>query len=271
MVELKDRIVVVTGGSSGIGEAVARAAASAGARIVIAANDRAGLDRVAGAIEESGGWVKSFFVDLSSFDATSDACARIEREIGVPDVIVNSAGQGCWRYLDETTAEDLVGMMAVPYFAAAFVTRAFLPRMLARGNGFIANVTSLAAFMPWAGATGYTAARWAMRGFNEALRADVNGTGIHVMLATFAKVESPYWENNPGSVERVPGAQKMIPVLTPEQAGRAILDGIARNKGLVTSPWMLRVLLALQYWFPMVSRWLVYRTGHHRKLQTVVS
>ena len=263
--QLNNKIALVTGASSGIGEAVAREAAAAGARVVLVSNDRAGLERVVHDVQGTGGWARSWVVDLTEAEATANACAEIEREIGVPDVIVNNAGKGRWRYLDETGTDELVGMMAVPYFAAAFVTRAFLPRMLTRRSGFIVNVTSFAAFMPWAGATGYTAARWAMRGFNQALRADLHGSGVRAMLATFAQVDSPYWEHNPGSIERVPSVQRMIPVLTPEQAGRAIIRGVLRDQRQVESPWMLKVLLTLGYWFPAVSRWLVYRTGHHRQ------
>ena len=80
--------------------------------------------------------------------------------------------------------------------------------MLERGSGTIVNVTSLAAFMPWAGATAYTAARWAMRGLTEALRADLHDTPVRVMLATFAKVASPYWQHNPGAARARPNARR---------------------------------------------------------------
>ena len=83
--------------------------------------------------------------------------------------------------------------MAAPYFAAFFLTRALLPDMLARNSGTIVNVTSIASHIVWPGAVAYTAGRWAMRGFTEALRADLSGTGVRTMLATFAAVSSPYW------------------------------------------------------------------------------
>jgi len=153
-------------------------------------------------------------------------------------------------------------MMAAPYFAAFFTTRAFLPAMLERDSGYIVNLTSAASWMAWPGATAYTAGRWAMRGFAEALRADLAGTHIRTMLVTLAKVTSSYWENNPGSEERVPGAQSMIPVITPSQAATAIIDGIKRDKREVVAPLMLRVALALNYLFPYVTRWLMSSTGY---------
>ena len=158
-------------------------------------------------------------------------------------------------------------MMAAPYFAAFFVTRAFLPAMLKRDSGYIVNMTSAAAWMAWPGATAYTAARWAMRGFAEALRADLAGTHIRTMLVTFAKVQSSYFENNPGTEERIPSAQSLLPVLTPEQAAAAIVHGIKRNQREVVAPPMLRVVLLLNTLFPSVTRRLMTSTGYRRPVR----
>jgi uncharacterized protein len=269
--DVKGKTVLVTGGSSGIGAAVARAAARAGAKAVLLARDVKALASVVADIEQLRGTARWYPVDLADAGAAAEVCERIAREVGVPDVIVNAAGAGRWLCLDETAPAEAVQMMAVPYFAAVFVTRAFLPTMLERGSGTIVNVTSLAAFMPWPGATAYTAARWAMRGLTEALRADLHETPVHVMLATFAKVASPYWQHNPGAADRVPGAQAMIPVLTSDQAGEAIVRGLRRDRSRVTSPWMLSVVLALNYLFPPISRWIVHRTGYHRRRPPRVS
>ena len=95
-------------------------------------------------------------------------------------------------------------MMAVPYFAAFCITHAFLPEMVRRGSGHIVNVSSVASHFVWPGATAYTAARWAVRGFTEALRADLKGTGIGVTLFECGVVKTPYWEHNPGAGSECP-------------------------------------------------------------------
>jgi NAD(P)-dependent dehydrogenase (short-subunit alcohol dehydrogenase family) len=94
--------------------------------------------------------------------------------------------------VDETTPLEAVQMMAVPYFAAFYVTRAFLPRMLERNSGHIVDVSSVGSRFVWPGATAYLAARWAVRGFTEALRADLAGTGIGVTLFECGVVRTPY-------------------------------------------------------------------------------
>ena len=137
--------------------------------------------------------------------------------------------------------------------------------MLNRNSGTIVNLTSIASRLVWPGATAYTAGRWAMRGFTQALEADLSGTQLRTMLVTFAAVRSAYWENNPGSEARIPKAQAMIPILTAEQAATAILNGLQRNRHEVIAPFMLRVVLALNYLFPFVTRRLMILTGYRRE------
>jgi short-subunit dehydrogenase len=184
-------------------------------------------------------------VDLSDAHAVDAAMQRVLAETGVPAVIVNNAGAGRWLNPEDTPSEEVVSMMAAPYFAAFFVTRAVLPGMLARGSGRIVNVTSPVSFIAWPGATAYAAARWAMRGFHEALTADLAGTGVGVTLATFGKVSSDYFTTNAGSEERVPKISRLVPTLTPEEAADALVAGVRDEDRTITAPFMLRLFLGL--------------------------
>ena len=188
---INGRIMVVTGASSGIGAATARAAAREGARPVLLARTQAKLESVAEEIRRNGGTAHPYAVDLTVADAVNEVAERITAEVGTPNIIFNNAGVGKWLTIEETDPDEAVKMMACPYFAAFFVTRNFLPEMLKRNSGCIVNMTSVASRMAWPGATAYTAARWAMRGFTEGLRADLTGTGLRTMLVTFAKVATP--------------------------------------------------------------------------------
>ena len=260
--DLNGKTMLITGASSGIGAATARAAAREGARVILLARTQAKLEQIAGEIREDGGRAAVFPVDLTDAEAVAEAASKIVAESGTPDIILNNAGSGRWLFTEETSPQDAVSMMAAPYFAAFFVTRAFLPAMLERDSGYIVNMTSAASWTVWPGATAYTAGRWAMRGFAEALRADLAGTHVRTMLVTLAKVKGSYWENNPGSEERVPGVQSMIPVLTPAQAAEAIIQGIKRDKREVAAPLMLRITLVMAHLFPSMTRWLMTSTGY---------
>jgi NADP-dependent 3-hydroxy acid dehydrogenase YdfG len=128
-------LAVVTGASSGIGAATATAMARKGAHVVLLARRENLLREVAHEITGQGGRAHSFAVDLTDAKATAEVAKRITDEIGIPDILVNDAGAGKWRFIDETTPEQAVEMMACPYFAAFNVTHAFLPAMLKRAAG----------------------------------------------------------------------------------------------------------------------------------------
>ena len=169
-----------------------------------------------------------------------------------------------------TDLSDEKAVTAVPYFAAFYVTHAFLPGMLRRNSGHIVNVSSVGSRFVWPGATAYLAARWAVRGFTEALRSDLAKTGIRVTLYESGVVRSEYWEHNPGSRERVPKMGNLVPALSSEAAARAIVRGIEREKKLVVVPFMMK----LTYWqhavFPSVVQSLMTRTGYKKRSSELV-
>jgi short-subunit dehydrogenase len=259
--ELKGRLAVVTGASTGIGAATARLLAREGARVVLVARTREALETVAVEIRAAGGEAHAVAADLGQ----PGAVALLEREVldvhGAPDLLVNNAGAGRWLFTDETSPEEAVAMMAVPYFAAFFATRSFLPKMLERGSGLIVNVNSPVALMPWPGATGYAAARWALRGLTESLRQDLAGTGVGVMHFVPGKTSSDYFAHNPGSEERIPLVSKVIPTLTPEEAAAALVGGVLRDAREVVVPFMLRLFWIFERPFPGLTRWLLRATG----------
>jgi short-subunit dehydrogenase len=264
IMKINGKTVLVTGASSGMGAAIGKAMAKAGGRVLLLARREDELRRVADEIKQAGGEARIYPVDLADSSSVMEVAQRIKAEVGTPDIIVNNAGSGKWRFIEETSPEEAVQMMAVPYFAAFFVTRAFMPEMLKRNSGHIVNISSVGSRFVWPGATAYLAARWAVRGFTEALRADLYGTGIDVTLYESGVVQSSYWEHNPGSQERVPKMGLLVPALTPEQVGAAIVKGVERNKRLVVIPFMMR----LTYWqhavVPWLVQWLMTVTGYRR-------
>jgi short-subunit dehydrogenase len=260
---IQGKHVLITGASSGIGAALAHAVADAGGRPLLLARREAVLRQVADSLRP-GADARVYPVDLSDPKAVDAVAERITTEVGTPDVLVNNAGAGRWRFVDETTPDEAIQMMAVPYFAAFCVTHAFLPAMIRRRSGHIVSVSSVASHFVWPGATAYTAARWAVRGFTEALRADLKGTGVGVTLFECGVVKTPYWEHNPGSRERVPKMGNLVPELTPEQAAAAILRGIQHNRHYVVAPFMMRMTILQHAIAPGAVQWLMTATGYRR-------
>jgi short-subunit dehydrogenase len=256
--------VVISGASSGIGAATARLLAGQGARVSLLARNESRLAGLAAEVRACGGDAYYCAVDLADAAATEQAAAAVLANAGPVDGLINNAGAGCWLALEETSSEELLSMTAVPYFAAFILTRAFLPPMLERDAGHIINVTSPAAYTPFAGSTAYSVARYAMRGFNKALAADLFDTHIHTTLVTAGHVDTPYFANNPGSLERLPRLEKLMPTLTPQQLAQAISGALQRPRAEVVIPFLLRVFLGVHRLFPGLVENVVYRTGWRR-------
>lgn len=262
--EISGKLILITGASSGIGAASARMAAMHGADVILLARGLDGLNRVAAEIAVFGRKAHVFSVDLADPQATAITCERIKREVGVPDVIFNNAGVGRWLYVEETDSAELQQMIAVPYLAAFNVTRAFLPELLARNSGWIVNITSPVAFVAWPGATAYAAARWAIRGFSEALRADLYGTRIGVTLLVPGEVDSPYFDHNPGARARVPGIGRIYRTLSAEDVADMLFIALTREKHQLIRPRLLALSIWFARLFPGIVQWLTVRTGHRR-------
>jgi len=259
--QIAGRTVLITGASSGIGAATAVAVARQGGRPILLARRQEQLDQL---VAQIGGDARAYAVDCGDREAVAAAAAKILGEIGVPDAIVNNAGAGRFLFFDETEPEEFERMMAAPYFAAVYVTRAFLPAMIERGSGHVLMVNSPISFLAWQGASGYAAARWALRGLSDALRADLRGTGIGVSQVVPSKVSSGYFEHNPGAAEGIPGISRFVGSLTPEQVADLIVDSIERERRLVFAPGRLRLLVSLSRLFPVLSERLVLATGRRR-------
>lgn len=250
--ELAGKLALVTGASSGIGAATARVLAAEGAHVLLLARDEQRLQHVVEQVRAQGGAAHAFVVNMSSPDAIASVAQTLTCTHGPPDILVNNAGAGRWLPILATSAEEARQMMAVPYLAAFNITRELLPGMLARGSGHIVNVTSVAARLAWPGAVAYAAARSAMEGFTNALRADLHGSPIGVTLAMFGTVESPYWEHNPGSRERLPRRAASMPVLSPDRAAALIATGIERERRTIVAPgvyvWLFLLNSILPGW-----------------------
>ena len=197
------KVVLITGASSGIGKATAKAIAQKGGRVILVARSAAKLEKLAKEIIQAGNSAEFFVTDLSDPKAVRELADKVIKEIGVPDILINNAGAGRWLTIEETEDSELKQMMALPYFAAFNLTRELLAPMRKRGSGHIINLTSPAGRLIWPGAAGYTAARAAMDAFSNALKMETHGSGINVTLAMFGKVTSTYWQNNPGSEDQL--------------------------------------------------------------------
>lgn len=263
--ELRGKTAVVTGASSGLGAAVARDLARCGVQVILLARTATALDAVVNEIKAAGGTAVAYPVDLTDPRAVEQITARILQEVGVPDILVNNAGAGRWRYLDDTPLDEVAAMMAAPYFAAFYVTHGLLPAMRKRGTGYILNVTSAAGYIALPGAAAYTAARWAMRGLHEALRAELVGTGLRCGIFVATKIDTPYFDNNAVTDSQIPGVAKWARTISPQEAAAAIVRGIRHQRSFIVEPLLARFFIFSYRFFPGLVDWLVHITSTARR------
>ena len=119
---------------------------------------------------------------------------------------------------------------------------------------------SMMSFVAWPRATAYVAARWALRGFTEALRQDLRGTTIKVTLIAAGAVKSPYWQHNQ-SLDRMPKGNLLLPLLLPEQVAEAIVRSVEKDQQLALLPWGTKLIFAMQRVAPRLVSWLMAKAA----------
>lgn len=259
-------LCVISGASSGIGKATALELARRGARVVLVARRAQILEQLEGHIRAASGLAWAFPANLSQPQEAVRLGEWVLRELGTPDTLIHSAGAGEWRFLDETPLEDLQRLMDTPYFAAAYLTRVFLPAMLQHNRGFILSVCSPASRLVWPGATGYVAARWALNGLTEALRADLYHTNLRVCAFFPGKIsDSEYFTHNTDTEQRIPRIGRFIPEITSRQAALGIVRALEQNARMMFVPWQLQAFDLLARWFPRIAERLAWTSGARRK------
>jgi short-subunit dehydrogenase len=181
-VDLHDQVIVITGASSGFGEAIARRCSAAGARVVLAARSAEQLTRLARALGAANGRALAIPADVTSeADMRRLAATTLER-FGRADVLVNNAGFGVLDRLSDARLSDLREMMEVNLYGAASCTQAFLPHMLARRRGQIVIMASLAGLMATINMGFYNSSKFALVGLARTLMLELYGTGVRCAL-----------------------------------------------------------------------------------------
>lgn len=198
----KDRTVLVTGASSGIGREAALAFAAAGANVVLVARRASVLAKVATQARKLGVGAQAIAADVTKPAAVAECFRKATRRFGSVDIVVNNAGVMIPSRVTETRDEDLQAMLDVNLFGALHVLQEAVRVMRKQGHGQIVNVGSLAGRRGFSPLGGYCATKFALVGITEALRLELTGEDIHVSLVLPGVVETPMFEaaqGNPAS------------------------------------------------------------------------
>ncbi len=223
-------VAVVTGGASGIGLATARALYAKGAHIVLADINGQGLQRAVEQVRQQvpGATTKVLAVttDVTNEPQVQALMQRALDAGGRIDLVVTSAGIGRGGPIDLFSAEEMQTMMNINFMGTFNCVRAALPAMRQQQRGHFVFLSSVAGKLGSPLLTGYTASKWAVRGFSMALRAELYGTGISVTTVYPSWVETPMIHQEKDAMQYL----NIVAMLTPDQVASEILQAVQEDK-----------------------------------------
>lgn len=179
-IDLTGHTAVITGGSRGLGEAMARSLAAAGVAVALVARDAARLEGVKATITGEGGRAESFTADVTNEQDVGAMCDEVTSKLGPVDIVINNAGTNIRKKLTDFTLAEFRSVIDSSLISTFLVSRAFLPQMRGRGYGRIINMTSMLSHVSLPERTAYSSAKSALLGFTRALALEVAGDGITV-------------------------------------------------------------------------------------------
>jgi butyryl-CoA dehydrogenase len=269
METFQGKVAVVTGAASGIGRALALDLASRGAELALSDVDETGLEATVKDAAARGVAVSHARVDVADREAVQAWAERVVADHGRANLVVNNAGVALTATIEETAYEDFEWLMGINFWGVVHGTTAFLPHLIASGDGHVVNVSSVFGIISVPSQSAYNAAKFAVRGYTECLRQElemaghpvsattVHPGGIKTNIARSARMQEV--EGGATRDEMADQFERMART-TPERAARVILEGVLRNRRRVLIGADARIIDWMQRLFP---------TGYQRVLTAV--
>lgn len=240
MSDFTGRVVVITGAGSGIGRALAQALATEGARLAISDVDTTGLEETARLARDLGAEVKVDHLDVTQREKVLEYAEAVVAQFGGVNQVYNNAGIAYHGELERTEFKDIERVMDVDFWGVVNGTKAFLPHLIASGDGHLINVSSLFGLLSIPGQSAYNAAKFAVRGFTESVREEmlvarhpVRVTCVHPGGIKTAIARNAGFPDGDDDASFAQFFDSKLARTSPEDAARTILSGVRRNKGRV--------------------------------------
>ena len=230
---LSQAVALITGGSRGIGRAIALRLAALGAAVAICGRDRAALADSAAALAKSGGRVFFHVADVTRDADVHDLVAKTESALGGISILVNNAGIGLFGPAHEKTEADWDRVLDSNLKSVFLVSRAVIPSMIRRGSGDIINISSLAGRNAFPGGGLYCASKWGLHGLSSCMAEDLRDYGIRVSIIAPGSVATGFSGRGPKDPSKV---------LTPEDVAHAVAMVVTQGPQSFLSEIQLRPL-----------------------------
>jgi short-subunit dehydrogenase len=264
-------IVLITGGSSGIGKNLAGAYLARGDQVIIVSENADKLAAARAELSAISPHVYPIACDVGDPDSVRRMVLGVHTDHGCPDVIVNNAGFAVYRSFDQSSIDEIERLIDVNLMGTLRCIRGFLPGMMARRSGHIVNVASIAGLMPITPCAAYGAAKHAVVGISETLRFELRDFNVKVHLVCPGRVETSFFDHE--TFQRRPHRKETEKTVPIEEISRSIIDAVERDRFLTVIPRSL-------FWSawirnlcpPLVDAWLgrllAERTREARSIHT---
>ena len=248
---MKDSVVLITGGTSGIGRACALEFGRAGARVVITGRDAARLAATAAELAAAGIEHRTVAGDVGVLADANRAVADTIAAFGRLDILLNNAGLSMRAKFAEVDVQVIEQLMQTNFFGTVYVTKAALPHLLA-SKGTIVGISSIAGYRGLPGRTGYSASKFAMNGFLEALRTELLPQGVHVLTAapgfTASNIRHTALLANGQPQHDTPRDEAQM--MTSEEVARHLRRAVERRRRTLVLTGEGKLVVFLNKWLP---------------------
>ena len=238
MKDFNGKVCVITGAGSGIGRGLALELAGRGARLALSDIKHDTVQETASMCAARGGEAESYVLDVASREAVDRHASEVAERFGTVNLVVNNAGVALAKDVIDTPIEDYEWIMGINFWGVVYGSKAFLPALIASGDGHLVNISSVFGIFSVPGQSGYNAAKFAVRGFTEALRQEmlvaghrvgvscVHPGGIRTNIARDARTDM-------ATPQELDDAFQRIARTTPEKAAQTILKGVEKRRARI--------------------------------------
>ena len=244
--DFKNKVVLITGASSGIGKQTAIEFAKLGSNIILVARKKDKLEQVENQLKQFHVTTLVCTCDISKKDQVQSMSKIVLEKFNSIDILVNNAGFAIYGSVSELSINEIESQMETNYFGTIYCIKFFLPSMLKKKSGHIVNVASVAASFGLPGIASYCASKFAMLGFSEGLKHELSGTGVGLTVVSPIMVKTEFFDHP--SFEKMP---KYSPTsLSPKTVAKAIVKAANSSRLEIITPSIVRIAVWLKYTFP---------------------
>lgn len=249
---MKDKVVIITGGSSGIGKALAEVFGRNGSRIVITGRNQENLDQAKSELEASGIKILAIKADAGLWEDNIRMVESTLSQFGQIDILINNAGINMRALFNEVDLNVIKKVMNVNFWGSIYATKACLPHIL-KTKGSVIGISSIAGYRGLPGKTAYSTSKFALQGFLEVLRTEMLNAGVHVMTVcpgfTVSNIRrSTLTKDGQQQGESQRDESKMM---SAEECAERIYKGARKRKKIMVMTFQGKLAVFLNKWFPV--------------------